>query len=136
MEMNELILDLFQLNELILDLFQLECKLFMKTDSYHIIEQKCNNKCLTPNEMQQLNAEVQYDFTLLIKTIKKACPSLTDEDVLFCCLEKSGLDRSFIAHSMGDVNKQPINQRKYRIKKKMEEAKCDFLFELIFSHSE
>ena len=133
MEMNELILGLFQLDELILGLFQLECKLFMKTDSYHIIEQKCNNKCLTQNEMQQLNAEIQYDFTLLIKTIKKACPSLTAEDVLFCCLTISGLGSSFIAHCMGDVSKQPINQRKYRIKKKMQEAQCGFLFDMIFT---
>jgi len=34
---------------------------------------------------------------------------------------------------MGCVSKQTINQRKYRIKKKMHEAGCDFLFELIFS---
>ena len=34
----------------------------------------------------------------------------------------------------GDVTKQPVNQRKYRIKKKMREAECEFLFDLIFTN--
>jgi len=133
MEMKELIFDVFQLKDLILDLFQSECKLFMTTDSSRLIKQKCNNKCLSPDERQQLNREVRYVFTRLIKTMKEACPSLTAEDITFCCLAKLGLDNLLISHCMGDVNKQPVNQRKYRIKKKMEESNCIFLFELIFS---
>ena len=34
---------------------------------------------------------------------------------------------------MGCISKQTINQRKYRIKKKMKKAKCDFLFDMIFT---
>jgi hypothetical protein len=132
MEMNELILDLFQVEELIPDLLDMECKFFTKTDSYRLIEQKCSNKCLRPNEQQQLYKDVRYAFTRLITTMKGACPNLTDEDILFCCLVKSGLDNWVICHCMGDVGKQPINQRKYRIKKKMNEAKCNFLFDMIF----
>ena len=49
-----------ELNELILDVFQLECKLFMKMDSYRLIEQKCNKKCLTQDERQLLNFEIHY----------------------------------------------------------------------------
>ena len=122
-----------ELNELILYTFQLERKLFMKTDSYSLIEQKCNNKCLTTYEIQQLNKDVRYAFVWLIKTIVDACPNLTVEDIIFCCLAKSGIDHSIIYRCMGNVNKKPVNQRKYRIKKKMEEAQCSFLFELIFS---
>ena len=133
MEINELILDIFQLEELIFDIFNLECKFFMQTDSYRLIEKKCNTKCLSPKERQQLNVDVQYTFTLLIKTMKKACPSLTVEDVVFCCLAESGLENTIVAHCMGDVGKQPVNQRKYRIKKKMKEAECEFLFEYIFT---
>jgi len=135
MELNEFILNNFQWDELICDYFQLECKSFMETNSYRLIEQKCNNKCLNPNERQQLHKEVQSVFILLIKIMKRACRSLTEKDVLFCCLEKAGLDNFTIGHCMGDVNKQPINQRKYRIKKKMKAVNCDFLFDMIFSRS-
>ncbi|MDR0230816.1 MAG: hypothetical protein LBI82_01705 [Dysgonamonadaceae bacterium] len=119
-------------NELILDVFNLECKLFMKMDSFRLIEQKCNKKCFDPNERMQLNTDIHYVFTRLIKTIKQACPSLTGEEVVFCCLAKLGLDNSIICRCMGSVSKQTVNQRKYRIKKKMEETKCDFLFDMIF----
>jgi len=130
--MKELILNEFNSEEVILDVFNTECKLFMKTNSYQLIEQKCENKCLSPNEIQQLNLDVRNSFTLLIKTITRICSNLTDEDITFCCLTKSGLNKLIICHCMGDVSKQPINQRKYRIKKKMEEAQCIFLFNLIF----
>ena len=131
--MNELFLSMFNLEELILNMFSMECTLFMQSDSYRLIEQKCKNKCLNSNEMQQLNTEVHSDFILLIKAMKEACPSLTDEDILFCCLAKSGLDHMTICHCLGNINKQPENQRKYRIKKKMKEAQCDFLFDMIFT---
>ncbi len=104
----------------------------MKMDSYRLIEQKCHEKCLTHNERQYLSMDIHYVFTRLIKIIKQACPSLTDEDILFCCLAKSGLESSVICRSMGNVGTQATNQRRYRIKKKMREAKCDSLFDLIF----
>jgi hypothetical protein len=122
-------------NELINDVFNLECKLFMKMDSFRLIEQKCEKKCLDSNERQLLTADISYVYTRLIKTIKEVCPSLTDEDITFCCLEKAGLNSTVVSHCMGNINKQPVNQRKYRIKRKMEEAKCDFLFDMIFTNT-
>jgi len=119
-------------DELIHDVFQLECKLFMKMDSYRLIEQKCNKKCLNLSERQQLITDIYCVFTRLIKTIKQSCHNLTDEDIIFCCLTKFGLDNMIICRCMGSVSKQTINQRKYRIKRKMKEAKCDFLFDMIF----
>jgi len=105
-------------------------------DSYRLIEQKCSKKCLTSDERKLLHSEIHDSFERLIKTIKEVCPSLTDEDITFCCLEKSGLGNLIIGHCMGDVNNQPVNQRKYRIKKKMKEADCEFLYDMIFnSHS-
>ena len=120
-------------NTIMLDVFELECKLFMKMDSYNLIEKKCNKKCLNQDEKQQLNMDVQYAFAKLIKTIKETCPRLTNEDVIFCCLTKSGLDTMIICHCMGSFSLQTANQRKYRIKKKMKESKCGFLFDLIFT---
>jgi len=123
-----------ELNELINDVFQLECKLFMKMDSFRLIEKKCtNNKCLNPDERQMLHADVHYVFTWLIKNLKQACRDLTDEDIIFCCLTKSGLAGSTICRCMGSISKQTANQRKYRIKKKMKEAGCESLFEMIFT---
>jgi len=122
-----------ELNELLLDVFNLECKLFMKMDSFRLIEQKCDKKCLSPNERQLLNEEIHYVFERLIKTVKESCPSLTDEDIIFCCLTKSGLDFKIISNCMGSISRQSVNQRKYRIKKKMQEARCDFLFDMIFT---
>ena len=122
-----------ELNELILDVFNLECKLFFRMDSYRLIEQKCGEKCLNPDEKELLRSEIHYVFTRLIKTITKACPELTEEDILFCCLAKSGLDSLVIGRCIGSVSKQSVNQRKYRIKKKMQEADCSSLFEMIFT---
>jgi len=125
--------DIVELNEWISEVFQLECKLFTRMDSYRLIEQKCNKKCLNPNERQLLYTDIHYVFTRLIKSIKQACRDLTDEDVIFCCLAKSGLTSSTICHCMGSISKQTANQRKYRIRKKMREVECDFLFDMIFS---
>jgi len=110
-----------ELNDLILDVFQLECKLFMKMDSYRLIEQKCKEKCLNFDERQILNSGIHYSFTRLIKTINSACPDLTEDDIIFCCLSKTGLDASIICRCLGSISKKTINQRKYRIKKKMQE---------------
>jgi len=125
--------DIVDLNELTNDVFRLECKLFTKMDSYRLIEQKCHKKCLNPNERQLLNTDIHYVFTWLIKTIKQACRNLTEEDVIFCCLSKLGLTSPAICHCMGSISKQTANQRKYRIRKKMKEAECDSLFEMIFT---
>ena len=124
-----------ELNELILDVFNLECKLFFRMDSYRLIEQKCVEKCLNPDEKELLRSNVHYVFERLIKTIKEACPELTEEDILFCCLAKSGLDSLMMGRCVGSVSRQSVNQRKYRIKKKMQEAECDFLFDMIFTDS-
>ena len=118
--------------ELLNDVFELERKLFFKMDSYRLIENNCSIKCLKPNEIKQLSVDIHYVFVRLIRIMKNASPDLTEEDILFCCLKKSGLDNLVIGYSMGIASRQAINQRKYRIKKKMKAAKCDYLFELIF----
>ncbi len=119
-------------NELIQYIFHLECQLFMKTNSYYIIMEKCNIKCLNFEERNQLQHDINNIFSKLIQIIKKSCPELTNEDILFCCLKKIGLDNSIICHCMGNVNKQAINQRRYRIKRKMKESMCYEIFYLIF----
>ena len=112
--------------------FQLESKLFIQMDSYLLIEQKSKIKCFSPNEIQQLYADINYVYILSIKMLKSACSSLTEEDIMFCCLSKLHLGNTRLGHSMGCASRQAVNQRRYRIKKKMKEARCDYLFDLIF----
>jgi pyridoxine 5'-phosphate synthase PdxJ len=121
-----------ELNELILDVFTLECKLFMKMDSFHLIKQKCDGKCLNQQERKQLNTDIQYAIKRMIKTIKELCSDFTDEDIVFCCLIKSGLDKMIVSRCIGSPGKEAVNQRKYRIKKKMKDAECENLFDVIF----
>jgi hypothetical protein len=112
------------IKELFNDVFHLESKLFMTTDSYRLFEQKCDKNCLNPGERQQLNMEIQDVFKRLIRIIKKSCPNITDEDILFCCLKRAGFDNLIAGHCIGSVGRQSVNQRKYRIKKKMESSNC------------
>jgi len=58
---------------------------------------------------------------------------LTNEDILFCCLKKSGLDNLIAGRCIGSFSRQAVNQRKYRIKKKLYKTKCEYLFDIIFS---
>ena len=113
--------------------FQSERKLFQKMDSYRFVSQKSKIKCLTPTERRQLFMDINYVFTLSIKTIKQACAGLTEEDVMYSCLAKTGLDSQSISNCMGSASRQSINQRKYRIKKKMKAANSENLFSLIFN---
>jgi len=120
------------------DVAHLERFVFTLTDSYRLIEQKCkvNGKWLNLEEREQLSIEIQDVFRRLIRTIKKSCPALTNDDILFCCLKRAGLDNLVAGRCIGSGSLQAINQRKYRIKKKMNESKCDYLFELIFGYVE
>ena len=112
-------------------IFRLESKLFMQMDSYRLIEQKSHLKCLSPNEIQQLHTDINHVYILSINILKSVCPDLTEEDIMFCCLAKLHLDNTRLSHSMGTASRQAINQRRYRIKKKMKAAECDHLFEWI-----
>jgi hypothetical protein len=120
-------------SELLRHIFQLESKLFKKTEIFQIIELKAEKKCLIENERQQLRMEIQSVFINFIQTIKINCPEITDEDIIFCCLVKTGLNTSVISCCMGNADNKAANQRKYRIKKKIMKAKCDSLFDQIFN---
>ena len=118
--------------DLIRHIFQLESRLFKKTVSYQLIEQNSNDRCFNLNEYRQLHSDVFSVYLKLISIIWNACTQLTHDDIIFCCLTKLGLNNSEISCCIGSVNKQTINQRKYRIKKKMLEAKREDIFNLIF----
>ena len=113
-------------------IFQLESQLFKNTVSYQLIEQNSSGRCFNLNEYRQLHSDVFRVYQKLISMIWNACTQLTHEDIVFCCLTKLGLSDSEICCCIGCVNKQTINQRKYRIKKKMLEVEREDVFNLIF----
>ena len=119
-------------NEWLEDVIRLECLLFVKTDIYLLVERKKRSKCLTFSERKQLCVDVFEIFQRLIGVLQTSCPKLTKEDILFCCLFKVGQDCSFINCCMGSISRPAFNQRRYRIRKKMTQAKSEILFELIF----
>lgn len=121
-----------EVKELINDIFELERKLFMMMDSCRLLEQKCKENCLSSDEQKQLSIDIHYVFVYLIKVINNCCSDLTNEDILFCCLKKAGLEIMIAGRCVGSYSRQSINQRKYRIKKKMKSSGCDYLFDLIF----
>ena len=118
--------------ELTKHIFLLESKLFQKTESCQLIEQNSKGKYFNLNEQKQLYSDIFSVYPKLISTIWNACPYLTGDDIIYCCLIKYGLSISEICFCMGNVNKQTANQRKYRIKKKMLEVERMDLYNLIF----
>ena len=118
--------------ELKAHVFQLESKLFTKTDAYRLIQQKSSKKSFTPDEIRQLNTDINYAFDGLTKALKQSCSSLTDEDVLFCCLTTLGIETRNLGHCMGSASRQAVNQRRYRVKKKMKKASSGYLLGVIF----
>ena len=117
--------------ELLNDVFELERKLLLKMDCYRLIEQKSKIKCLSLSEQKALYDDIHHVYTRLIRTIKQACSSMTEDDIVFCCLSKLNLDNTSLSHCMGSTSRQAINQRRYRIKKKMKEARCEYLWDMI-----
>jgi hypothetical protein len=67
---------LLDYKELMNDVIELESKLFMQMDSYRLIEQKCNKKCLNSDERKQVYIDIHYVFTRLIRIIKSAIKAL------------------------------------------------------------
>ena len=118
--------------ELTKHIFQLESKLFKTTDSYKLIEQYSSGRIFNLKEYRRLHCDVFSAYLKLTRTIWDACPHFTPDDVIFCCLIKLGLSNSEICCCIGCLNKQTINQRKYRVKKKMLEEERNDLFDLIF----
>lgn len=101
--------------------------LFKQSDIYKKIiklsEQKVSNKkelkVLTNAEKEKLT-EIVFDIYADYKScLKSQYPKLTDEDLLYLCLEKIGFSSQAISFCFGHFNTHALAQRKYRIKEKM-----------------
>ncbi len=85
-------------------------------------------KVLTISEQETLKKEVNCIYTDYATYLKTEYPKLTEDDIFCLCLQEAQLSPQAIAISLGYSDTHPLNQRKSRIRKRMEEgetSKCD-----------
>lgn len=68
------------------------------------------------NKLRQVVFEIYADY---INSLQTEYSKLTEDDLLYLCLQLTDLSTLSIARCFGYTNTQPINQRKLRIKEKM-----------------
>ncbi len=103
--------------------------LFKQSNIYQIIEklsiQKVTSKkeltVLTNHEQKVLKEVVMELYADYISDTKTQYPLLTDEDLLYLCLEKVGFSNQTIALCFGNTDTHVLAQRKYRMKARMNE---------------
>ena len=78
---------------------------------------------LTNHEQKVLKEVVMELYADYISDTQTQYPLLTDEDLLYLCLEKVGFSYQTIALCFGNTNTHVVAQRKYRIKERMNESK-------------
>jgi hypothetical protein len=105
--------------------------LFKQSSIYQKVEklskQKVTSKkeltVLTNHEQKVLKEVVMELYADYISDTQTQYPQLTDEDLLYLCLEKVGFSYQTIALCFGNTNTHVVAQRKYRIKERMNESK-------------
>lgn len=88
-------------------------------------------KVLTNAELKKLQKIIFEIYADYISYLQKKYPKLTEEDILYLCLNEAKLQPLTIALCFGYNNTHPINQRKLRIKERMKDrrnVKCDQYF--------
>ena len=104
--------------------------LFSLSKIYKRIEilasQSFNNKdsvkVLTLREQAELKKVVFEIYADFIASLKAGHHKLTDDDLLYLALCEVGYDTQTIALCFGFTNTHPINQRKFRLKERMNKA--------------
>lgn len=87
------------------------------------VSDKKEMKVLTNIELKKLHKTVFEIYIDYVSNIQKKYPKLTEEDILYLCLNEAKLQPLTIALCFGYNNTHPINQRKLRIKERMQEEK-------------
>ena len=103
--------------------------LFTQSDIYKRIialsKQKVSDKkamkVLTNAELKKLQKIIFEIYADYISYLQKKYPKLTEEDILYLCLNEAKLQPLTIALCFGYNNTHPINQRKLRIKERMKD---------------
>lgn len=93
----------------------------IKTLSNQKVSDKKDMKVLTNTEMKKLQKTIFEIYTDYISTLQGKYPKLTEEDILYLCLNEAKFKPQTIALCFGFNNTHPINQRKLRIKERMKD---------------
>ena len=110
---------------------ELRTWLFKQSNIYKkvakLAEQKVATKkelaVLTNNEQKKLKEVVMDIYADYISETQKLYPSLTDDDLLYLCLEKAEFSNQTISLCFGNTDTHALAQRKYRIKERMNRGK-------------
>lgn len=103
--------------------------LFAQSDIYKKIitlsKQKVSDKkemkVLTHTEQKKLQKTILEIYADYVSYLQIKYPKLTEEDILYLCLNEAKLHPQTIALCFGYNNTHPINQRKLRIKERMKD---------------
>lgn len=93
----------------------------IKTLSNQEVSDKKDMKVLTNTEMKKLQKTIFEIYTDYISALQGKYPKLTEEDILYLCLNEAKFKPQTIAICFGFNNTHPINQRKLRIKERMKD---------------
>lgn len=93
----------------------------IKTLSNQEVSDKKDMKVLTNTEMKKLQKTIFEIYTDYISALQGKYPKLTEEDILYLCLNEAKFKPQTIALCFGFNNTHPINQRKLRIKERMKD---------------
>jgi tetratricopeptide (TPR) repeat protein len=119
-----------ELEKLQLKVDNSQCEIFKMKPIYKLILQFSRNK--TENNMEVLRAkdrqllenEIKSAFSNFLQNLQSTCPSLTNEEMMYCCLTKLNLQTKVISACFGYTDTNPVRQKKGRIKKKMFEQEA------------
>ena len=80
-------------------------------------------KALTTTEQEQLKKTVFGIYQRYISFLQNEYPRLTEDDKLLLCLQETSLEPLSIAICFGYTDTHPLNQKKYRLKERMNKEK-------------
>lgn len=98
-----------------------QSEIYKKIDilSKQDVSDKKNRKVMTTLELKKLKKTIFGIYVDYILQIQEKYPKLVEDDILYLCLEDAKLTPLTIALCFGFHETHPINQRKYRIKERM-----------------
>ncbi len=122
---------LIQNNEITIKNLQIEQQrlqnwLFTQTDIYQKVQllskqkDKKDMKVLNLTEQKKLKDIIFSLYSKQVAILRQQHPFINDDDILLLCLQKTELSSKAIALCFGYSDTHPINQRKLRIKEKIE----------------
>ena len=84
------------------------------------IEKIFNSATLSESDWQEIKEEINYAYPGFTDKLVKVLPQLTEEEIRFCYLLKSGLDTCELANLL-HIHGTSVDKRRYRINQKIKD---------------